>query len=79
MANPQIDVLQHVELTFRAGKKAQRAIETAARFLLSSKVTHFHFWPEDFDAICTELKASGYRADGFKVGNIKAIRYNEGR
>lgn len=79
MTNPQIDVLQHVELTFRAGKKAQLAVETCARFLLEKKVTRFQFWPEDFKAICTELKNSGYRHDGFKVGSIKAVSYNKGR
>lgn len=79
MTNPQIDVLQHVELTSRAGKRAQQAVETCARFLLVKEVTHFHFWHEDFKAICVELKNSGYRHDGFKVGSIKAVPYDGGK
>jgi len=77
MANKQVDLLLHRGVVERAGKKADAAVTTCCHFISNKRVTRFHFWPEDFDALCASLKESGFRCDGFYVANIKAIRYSE--
>jgi hypothetical protein len=77
MSNKQIDVSLHSQVVARAGKGAVYAVQTCLKFSEEREVSRFQFWPEDFDAICASLKDSGFRADGFYVGNIKAVRYSK--
>jgi len=77
MANPQEDILKHWPVVQAAGKKAYEAVDVAQMFAGNEALTHIRFWSEDYDAICKALHSHGYRADGFKVGNLKAVRFNE--
>lgn len=77
MANAHEDILKHPGLQDAMGKKAVAAINTVFKFVNCEHVDRMYFWKEDYDSICKALKDSGYRADGFRVGNIKAIRYQE--
>ena len=77
MANPQVDVLKHTGAMSTIGKKAKAALCTAQKFSECKAVDRLLFWPEEFDEVCNALKGSGLRADGFYVGYVKIIRYNE--
>jgi hypothetical protein len=77
MANPQEDILRHNGVVKSAGKHARDAVLTARMFADNPDLTHIRFWPEDYDAILKALQSHGYRADGFKVGNLKAVRFSE--
>ena len=77
MANKQVNILKHWGIVEEAGEKAYKAVVVAQMFLCNTAITHIRFWPEDYDRLCTAVKNHGYRADGFRVGNLKAVRFCE--
>jgi len=77
MANKQVNILEHWGIVKEAGEKAYKAVDVAQLFSGNTALTHIRFWPEDYDRLCTAIKNHGYRADGFRVGNLKAIRFCE--
>ena len=77
MANKQVNILEHWDIVNEAGKKAYEAVDVAQMFSGNAALTHIRFWPEDYDRLCTAIKNHGYRADGFRVSNLKAVRFCE--
>jgi hypothetical protein len=77
MSNKHEDMRDHHNIAFEAGKKAHSAVKTAFLFSCNKDLKCLRFWAEDYDAICLALKAHGYRHDGFRIGHLKAIRFDE--
>jgi len=77
MANPQIDILTVPLALQHVSRETKRGIEIAKLFNESMHVKAVRLWPEQFREIQKALRENGHRADGFKIGRLKAVIYDE--
>jgi hypothetical protein len=77
MANNQINILEHWSIVKVAGRKAYEAVHVAQLLADNYALSHIRLYAEDYDRLCHAIKMHGYRSDGFRIGKIKAVRFDE--